>query len=119
MALTIGMVTFDSGDPVPLAQWWAHAVGGQVVENMDGFFLMVAQAGGGAPSLGFQLVRDPTPGKNKLHLDIGSTDRKADVERLIAEGATLVAEHDENPGFAWTTLADPQGNQFCVSDAQQ
>jgi len=119
MALTVGMATFDSDAPVPLAQWWADALGGTIVENLDDFFIMVAQAGGGAPNLGFQLVSDPTPGKNRIHLDLGSTDRKTDVERLLAAGASLVAEHDENPEFTWTTLADPQGNQFCVSDAQE
>jgi len=119
MALNIGMVTFDSLNPLPLAQWWEHALGGKIVENLGGFFVMVAQANGAAPNLGFQTVPDPTPGKNRIHVDLGSTDRKADVERLVADGATLIAEHDENPGFAWTTLADPEGNQFCVSDAQQ
>ena len=118
MTLQIGMVTFDSLEPRPLAQWWAKAVGGEIVTDMDGMFLMVALPNGAAPALGFQSVPDPTPGKNKLHLDISSTCRDEDVERLIADGATLVAVHDENPDFGWTTLADPDGNQFCISDAQ-
>ena len=119
MTLHIGMVTFDSLDPRPLAGWWAKVIGGEIVTDMDGFFLMVGQADGTAPALGFQKVADPTPGKNRLHLDICSTNRSEDVERLVADGATLVAVHDENPEFGWTVLTDPDGNQFCVSDAQQ
>jgi predicted enzyme related to lactoylglutathione lyase len=40
-------------------------------------------------------------------------DVDAEVARLVAAGAGFVAEH-EAEGFAWTVLADPDGNQFCV-----
>jgi hypothetical protein len=107
------MVTFDTTDPRRLAAWWADQTSGQIVADMEGFFVMVALPGGF--TLGFQKVGDPTPGKNKLHLDCGSVDPAAEVERLIAAGATFVAKHDEDPTFAWTVLADPDGNQFCVA----
>jgi hypothetical protein len=32
----------------------------------------------------------------------------------VALGATEQAQH-EVPGFAWTVLSDPEGNEFCVS----
>ena len=35
------------------------------------------------------------------------------VERLVALGASVVEEH-QIPGFAWTVLRDPEGNEFCV-----
>ncbi|KLN34617.1 glyoxalase [Cellulosimicrobium funkei] len=117
MALSIGMVTVDSTDPRPLAQWWARQLGGRVVDESDGWFLEVVPADGvSAPVLGFQRVEDPTPGKNRLHLDLGTSDREADVAALVADGATFVAEHTM-PGFRWAVLADPQGNQFCVGAA--
>ena len=46
--------------------------------------------------------------------DLVAADREAEVSRLLAAGATLV-EHREMPGFQWTTLADPDGNEFCVA----
>ncbi len=58
-----------------------------------------------------------TPGKNRLHLDLAGPDRQAEVERLVAAGANLVAEHSLDGGFTWTVLADPDGNQFCVAAA--
>jgi len=115
MSISVGMVSFDTTDPRPLAAWWAAQTGGEIVNDADGFFVMVATPGG--LNLGFQLVGDPTPGKNKLHLDCGAADPKAEVERLVAAGATLVAVHDEMPDFTWTVLADPDGNQFCVASA--
>lgn len=117
MALSIGMVTVDSTDPRPLAQWWARQLGGRVVDESDGWFLEVMPADGvTAPVLGFQRVEDPTPGKNRLHLDLGTSDREADVAALLADGATFVAEHTM-PGYRWAVLEDPQGNQFCVGAA--
>ncbi|GAA2382949.1 hypothetical protein GCM10009855_23890 [Gordonia cholesterolivorans] len=76
---------------------------------------MTVALGAGRPMIAFQKVADPTPGKNRIHLDLRADDRTAEVERLIAAGATLVAERSMGDGFAWTTLADPDGNQFCVA----
>lgn len=119
MTLSIGMVTVDSTDPRPLAQWWARQTGGRVVDEADGWFLEVVPAQDGkGPVLGFQKVQDPTPGKNRLHLDASTTDRAAEVSRLLADGASLVAEHTI-PGYRWSVLADPQGNQFCVGEADE
>lgn len=113
MSISVGMVTFDTTDARALAAWWAEQTGGAVVNDMEGFFVVVATPTG--LHLGFQTVPDPTPGKNRLHLDCGAADPQAEIDRLVAAGATLVAVHDENPGFTWTVLADPDGNQFCVA----
>jgi hypothetical protein len=56
----------------------------------------------------------PTPGKNKVHVDLGAADLDAEVERLVGAGATLVG-HRGDEAFRWVTLADTQGNEFCVS----
>ncbi|WP_152188626.1 VOC family protein [Georgenia satyanarayanai] len=115
MAVTLSMVTVDTTDADSLATWWAEQTGGEVVERNDGWFVMVA--GGTLPVLlAFQKVEDPTPGKNRIHLDLVSDDLDAEVDRLLAAGATLVARRGDE-GFRWVTLADPQGNQFCVAAA--
>jgi hypothetical protein len=33
----------------------------------------------------------------------------------VTLGAAVVAEHGDDH-FRWTVLADPDGNQFCISD---
>lgn len=114
-ALNIAMITFDTTDAVRLGGWWAEAVGGTVVAENDGWFVIVA-LGEGRPVLGFQKIDDPTPGKNRLHLDLTADDRAAAVKRLLAAGATLVGERSM-PEFSWVTLADPDGNEFCVAAA--
>lgn len=110
------MVTFDCTDARALAAWWAAQTGGEVVADHDGEFLMVADPDRRGPTLGFQKVPAPTPGKNRVHLDLEAADRELEVERLRLAGAQVVDRH-ESGGFAWVVMADPEGNQFCVSQA--
>jgi hypothetical protein len=114
MTMTLAMVTTDSTDPGPLAAWWAEQLGGTIVADNGGFYYMVQVPSG--PMMAFQMVEETSPGKNRLHLDLVSPDRPAEVERLLTTGATKIADRDGG-GFRWTTLADPAGNEFCVADA--
>lgn len=112
MTFTLGMITTDSTDPLPLAQWWAACFDGQILEDNDGWFVVVQIPGA---ALAFQKVDDPTPGKNRIHLDITTdVDLDTTAQELQRAGASLVADHNEH-GFRWLTLADPQGNQFCIA----
>jgi hypothetical protein len=64
----------------------------------------------------FQLVPEGKTVKNRVHLDVrvGRDNVAAEVERLTARGATVVHHGRQGP-HAWVTLADPQGNEFCVT----
>ena len=115
MTIKIEMVTIDCRDPRALGDWWARQLGGRVLEGFEGEEYLMVETDGG-PRLGFQRVAEPTPGKNRLHLDLVAPNRDLEVERLLAEGALVVARHEES-GFAWVVLSDPDGNQFCVSQA--
>jgi predicted enzyme related to lactoylglutathione lyase len=113
MTLTLGMINFDTDDADSLGGWWAEQMGAEIVQNHEGAFVVVA--GGALPVLmAFQKVDDPTPGKNRLHLDVTAPDVDAEVERLQGAGATLVGRRGDD-SFRWVTMADPQGNQFCVA----
>ena len=113
MTLTLGMITTDTSDAAALGTWWAEQTGGTVVETNDGWFVTVQLPGG--PMLAFQRVEEPTPGKNRLHLDLGAPDLDAEVQRLASAGAQVVAERSMG-GFRWVTLTDPDGNEFCVAN---
>ena len=115
MRATVDMVTFDTHDPRELAGWWRERLDAQVVAEDDGFVVLLPASG--RPALGFQRVSDATPGKNRVHVDLGAQDPEAAVDGFLAAGATRVAGHTLPDGFAWTVLADPHGNQFCVSAA--
>ncbi|UEA57945.1 VOC family protein [Gordonia otitidis] len=115
MTLSVAMITVDALEPTTLAAWWATNLGGTIVEENDGFFVIVA-LGQGQPVIGFQKVDDPTPGKNRIHLDLTSPDYPAVVDTLVENGATKIGDREiPGGGFEWTTLSDPAGNEFCVS----
>jgi hypothetical protein len=113
MALTLGMVTTDTTDAPRLARWWADQTGADLSDQFGGGFIILS--GGSLPViLAFQQVDDPSPGKNRLHLDLMAPDVDAEVERLVGAGATLVEKRGDE-SFSWTTMKDPDGNEFCIA----
>ena len=70
----------------------------------------------GANKLLFIAVPDEKMVKNRLHLDLRPTEgvRDRELERLLALGATQVADRRTPDGLGWVVLADPEGNEFCI-----
>lgn len=112
MALHVEMITIDCSDPATLAGWWAQQFDGTTHDLLADEFTVVTLSEG--LQLGFQKVPDPTPGKNRVHLDFGAGDVEEEVSRLIAAGAVEVGRHSFGDDFRWVVLADPEGNVFCV-----
>lgn len=82
-------VTVDAHDPHAQARFWAAALG-YVVEDGDAFIR--------------DLLVQGHVGRDRLD---------AEVARLVALGATEQYRIDE-PGSFHVTLADPEGNEFCL-----
>jgi hypothetical protein len=72
--------------------------------------------GGTRPRILFQLVPEPKMVKNRLHLDIrvGAEQIEPQVAALTKRGATYVHKGRQGSHW-WVTMADPEGNEFCVS----
>jgi hypothetical protein len=68
----------------------------------------------------FITVPDAKQVKNRVHLDLRPTDRtrEEEVVRLVSLGAVQLADFRRPDGSGWITLADPEGNEFCVLTAQ-
>ena len=114
--LKVEAVNFDCADPTRLGAFWAAATGGKVTYDEGGFAIVSPPESGGL-TLYFQKVPQERPARNSVHLDLGTPvgAREAEVQRLIALGATR--RYDivgEVPTVDWATLADPEGNLFCV-----
>ncbi len=114
MSLFVRHVTFDCAEPRRLAEFWRQVTGGEIGEDWDEF-VTLRTPGLGVAHLAFGRVGDAKAGKNRVHVDFAADDRPAEVARLRRLGATVAAEH-EVPGLAWTVLADPEGNEFCVAE---
>ena len=132
-------VTFDATDPYAQAAFWGAAMGLEVEDHHD-LVVQMVEAGyateddyeevdgrfrwpdaacrseDGRTRLLFQRVAEVKTVKNRVHLDlhVGADRRDAEVARLIELGATRLWEGDQGP-LHWVTLADPEGNEFCVA----
>ena len=106
--MSIESIVIDCYDAPGLAQFWAAVLGSHTRFELDEYVVP-----DGTPALAFQAVPEPTPGKNRVHIDLTTTDLEGETGRLIALGATLV-ERVSMRGGSWSVLADPEGNQFCV-----
>ena len=138
-------VTIDCADPHVLADWWAEALGWVVEPSDEAFIrrmiaegyardeqtkqhngVLVWQEGqaisppdsAGVPPrrVLFQLVPESKTVKNRLHFDVrvGPDKVEAELERLTAAGATFLHRASQGP-HSWVTLADPEGNEFCIT----
>ena len=117
MSVGKGVVTavmFDTNDLDVSIDFWS-AVLDLHVAHRDERYAYMAELTDGGPRLAFQLVDEPRPGKNRLHLDIRVDDRKGFEQHLVSLGGTILGEVSGEPGYpAWTVVADPLGNEFCI-----
>ncbi len=110
MPSVIKNVTWDCADALALGRFWAAALGSDVDEDSTSTKAYVEAAGWGAPNMWFNQVPEPKMAKNRLHFDLRAPAAMADeVRRLEALGATVL-----RTGEVLTTMADPEGNVFCV-----
>ena len=71
--------------------------------------VIVEPSPGVGPRFIFQAVPEGKQVKNRVHLDLRCGDIAAEVARLITYGASVHATYD-----GWSTMLDPEGNEFCV-----
>jgi predicted enzyme related to lactoylglutathione lyase len=105
-------LAIDCHDPRALARFWAAALSQQVLAEDDEEVIVGADPRA-YPGLCFLAVPESKTIKNRLHIDLDPDDRDAEVERLVALGATR-ADVGQGPEATWVVLADPEGNEFCV-----
>lgn len=111
----VGAVTIDCHDLEKAVAFWTQALGLEEKMRFPGYVFLERMSPNG-PRLAFQQVPEPKTVKNRVHLDLGAADPEAFIARVLALGATRLADHDL-PGIHWTVLADPEGNEFCVAPA--
>jgi predicted enzyme related to lactoylglutathione lyase len=116
MSLIHKAVTFDCAEATVVSQFWSSVLDRPIdIEPMppSPFF---ASIGLGDPSrIAYMFIHVPEAKtvKNRTHLDLDADDVAAEVARVISLGATHIYDKEEF-GMQWTTLADPEGNEFCI-----
>ncbi|MFC8302909.1 VOC family protein [Specibacter sp. NPDC057265] len=68
------------------------------------------------PRILFQRSEQRKTGKNRIHWDVrlGGEDKQVVRAQLESRGAVFLWEDFQGP-HAWFTMADPEGNEFCIS----
>jgi predicted enzyme related to lactoylglutathione lyase len=107
----VGALACDGSQAV--GYFWAEALGWPLVWDQDQETAVRSPHGGPKITWGGPPLM-PRSGPERLHLDLAvpvDGDRQAEVDRLVALGATRVgAAHDEGA----IGMADPDGNPFCL-----
>jgi hypothetical protein len=135
-------IAVDCARPHELADWWAEVLGWEVEPQDEAFIRRMVEQGHatedqttrhkgalvwavgaairspdpGRPRVLFQAVPEAKTVKNRLHLDVrvGADAQEAEVARLTGMGAQELWRGAQGPS-SWVTMADPEGNEFCVA----
>lgn len=118
--LTLGIPVIGVADLGRAADFWSAALDLTVSEEWrsDNWRTLCHRDGSGR-ALGLMRSSSPVEPHPRLHLDLfveTAAEQQAEVERLLALGATEPHwdRYPAHPDFV--VLADPDGNVFCVVD---
>jgi len=113
--LKMAAIVINARDLERVVAFWSAFLDVQERHRVPGFVWLERQPGASV-SLAVQQVDDPTDGPNRLHLDFGTSDGAATARRIVELGGEELAQHEVH-GFGWTVFADPEGNEFCIAQA--
>jgi hypothetical protein len=119
MAAYISHTSVDCADAYTLSSWWQQVLDyGQdpTDPNFPGHEECLIISPDQNHQVLFIEVPEAKASKNRIHFDLRPSDGTRDEElaRLVALGATPVNDLRQPDGTGWVTLADPEGNEFCI-----
>ena len=118
MTCHLHAVSLDANDPLRLGTFWASVLGRELDDSADGVALLPSDGPG--YRIEFPLTREPKVGPNQIHFDVTSTSLE-DQRQTVARALELGGRHldiGQDPDDGHVVLADPEGNEFCVIEAE-
>jgi catechol 2,3-dioxygenase-like lactoylglutathione lyase family enzyme len=112
VGLYVGSTVINTADIERAAAFWTAALG-YVVRGSDPTFAVLTDPKRRWSNVSLQLSDEPKHGRNRVHLDLYTTDREREVARLEGLGATRVP-WEYKDGHDHVVMADADGNEFCV-----
>ena len=113
-SIVIRCVRFDE-----LVAFWETALGYVAREPPQDDWVVLMDPSGTGPNISLDRVAEdrlpPLGDLSRVHLDLYTADQTAEVERLLALGATRY-ERQYGSDEDFVVLVDPDGNRFCVID---
>ena len=121
MSIFVSHTTIDCHDAHALSEWWRQVLDYTTDPedpNLPGHEECAIFDPESGHTLLFIEVPDQQLPAKRIHLDVRPRERsqEEEIRWLLEQGAVSVADHrgQHGPGTGWLTMADPEGNQFCV-----
>ena len=111
MGIRLGSTVINCADIEVMTAFWTQALDLTPSSTDPGDDFRVLR--GERVNLSLQLADSAVTSRDQMHLDLYSDDQEAQVERLVALGATYL-RHCEDRDDDYVVLRDPEGNEFCV-----
>jgi hypothetical protein len=111
----VGSIVIDCNDFPRMMAFWQAALGYTPREPAERGWVVLRDPLGTHVNVSLQQVPERRIGKNRLHVDLYTSNQAAEVERLIALGATRHARPAARQED-FVSLRDPEGNVFDVID---
>jgi catechol 2,3-dioxygenase-like lactoylglutathione lyase family enzyme len=115
--IRVGSIVIRVDDLERQKRFWTDALDYVPRDGDGGDFALLRPRDGVGPNVSLDRVRSSVQVPPRIHLDLYADDQAAEVERLLALGATEVHWDKRPPDADYVILADPEGNRFCVIDA--
>jgi hypothetical protein len=112
MVSRISQITLDVHDVETMAAFWS-AVLGYTIDIGDDGCVKLRPPAGGEPTMWLQAGASSKATKLRCHIDLRTSDREAELDRLLALGARR-ADVGQRGDEGFDVLADPEGNEFCL-----
>lgn len=116
--IRIGSIVLRVDDLQRQRAFWMAALDYLPREGDGNDFALLRPRTGPGPNLSLDRVHSTLQIPPRMHLDLYAKDQAREVDRLKALGATEVHWSKRPPDADYVILADPEGNRFCVIDAQ-
>lgn len=112
--MKIGSIVFRCYEFEKMLAFWQKALYYLPRESAKNGWVVLCDPEGRGPNLSLNQVPEKRSGKrSRLHLDLYTKNREAEVERLVKLGATRYPWRHKS-GDDFIVLEDPDGNLFCV-----
>jgi len=117
--IRIGSIVVRCYEFDKMLEFWQQALGYVPRETPTDSWVVLGDPAGRGPNLSLERVSQRRSGKrSRLHLDLYTSDRESEVNRLVSIGATRYPWR-YRPASDFVVLEDPDGNLFCVVQKDQ
>src|SRR5438045_2498691 len=103
--MKVGSVVIDCNDFGAMLRFWAEALHFVPRDEPEPGWVVLTDPAGEGVNVSIAQVPEPRVGKNRLHLDLYTSDRETEVERLLGLGARRYPRV-ANPDEDFVTLVD-------------